>query len=59
MGVVLMSKPELNRIDVLARLDASRLSRRSPMLPASRSMRVTMRTSPLRRMSARGKQSCC
>src|SRR5580692_5159485 len=39
MGVVLMSKRELNRIDVLARLDASRLT----SLAAADLMRVTVR----------------
>jgi hypothetical protein len=39
MGVVLMSKRELNRIDVLARLDAGRLT----TLAAADLMRVTVR----------------
>src|ERR1700737_4541897 len=39
MGVVLMSKPELNRIDVLARLDG----RRRTALAAADLMRVTLR----------------
>src|ERR1700761_5478060 len=39
MGVVLMSKRELNRIDVLARLDAGRLT----SLAAADLMRVTVR----------------
>jgi hypothetical protein len=39
MGVVLMSKRELNRIDVLARLDGRRLT----TLAAADLMRVTLR----------------
>ena len=39
MGVVLMSKRELNRIDVLARLDAGRLT----SLAAADLMRITVR----------------
>src|SRR6202011_6178553 len=39
MGVVLMSKRELNRIDVLARLDAGRLT----TMAAADLMRVTVR----------------
>jgi hypothetical protein len=39
MGVVLMSKRELNRIDVLARLNACRLT----SLAAADLMRVTVR----------------
>jgi hypothetical protein len=42
MGVVLMSKRELNRIDVLARLDAGRLT----TVAAVDLMRVTPRQDP-------------
>jgi hypothetical protein len=43
MGVVLMSKRELNRIDVLARLDAGRLT----TMAAADLMRVTVRQTAL------------
>src|ERR1700682_4857988 len=42
MGVVLMSKRELNRIDVLARLDGRRLTASA----AGDLMRVTLRQTP-------------
>src|SRR3984893_17651612 len=42
LGVVLMSKRELNRIDVLARLDAGRLT----TMAAANLMRVTVGQTP-------------